>query len=153
MGKAIGEGAYATVYRAAHRATGRLCAVKRIRLSCLDERGIDNCLKEVGLLRGVNHENIVQYIDSFIDHETRELVIALEWAEAGDLKRQVRRAIRKGGRFDEKIIWKLFTQMAKGTFVIFFWQCNIKVLLFKHFNICITIVSCTEILRFSQPYL
>jgi hypothetical protein len=81
LGKEVGKGAFATVYRARHRKTGSLCAVKRVRLACLNERALDNCLKEVGLLRGVNHENIVRYMDSFIDPGHDELVIALEWAE------------------------------------------------------------------------
>ena len=50
------------------------------------------------------------YLDSFLEEES--LYIVLEWAHAGDLKRQIRKAQDKGARFDEILIWKIFTQIA-----------------------------------------
>jgi serine/threonine protein kinase len=44
-------------------------------------------LKEVRLLQSLDHPNIVSYLDSFLSGD--ELVIVVEWAAAGDLKRQV----------------------------------------------------------------
>lgn len=41
----------------------------------------EKCLKEIKLLQQVNHENIVQYKDSFIDPSNDDLVIVLEWAQ------------------------------------------------------------------------
>ena len=38
--------------------------------------------------------------------------VVLEWAGAGDLKRQVRKAREKQARFDEALIWKIFAQIA-----------------------------------------
>jgi serine/threonine protein kinase len=52
----------------------------------------EKCLKEVKLLQSVNHPHIIQYLDSFITNN--ELFIAVEWAEKGDLKRIIRRAIQ-----------------------------------------------------------
>lgn len=61
------------------------------------------------LVQSVNHPNIIQYLDAFI--ENNELWIAFEWAEAGDLKRQVRKANEKGVRFDERTVWRYFAQL------------------------------------------
>ena len=38
----------------------------------------------------------------------------LEWAEAGDLKRQIRKAKQKTARFEEYLIWKVFRQIASA---------------------------------------
>lgn len=61
------------------------------------------------LVQSVHHPNIIQYMDAFITNN--ELYIAFEWAEAGDLKRQVRKANEKSVRFDERTIWRYFTQL------------------------------------------
>lgn len=60
-------------------------------------------------MQSVSHTNIVQYLDAFIANN--ELYIAFEWAEAGDLKRQIRKANEKGVRFDERTIWRYFAQL------------------------------------------
>jgi NIMA (never in mitosis gene a)-related kinase len=49
-------------------------------------------------------------LDSFL--EGNELVIALEWAAAGDLKRQIRKAQEKATYFEERVCWKYFSQIA-----------------------------------------
>lgn len=42
------------------------------------------------------------------------LLLVFEYAEAGDLKRQLRKAREKEARFDERVIWKYFSQIAAG---------------------------------------
>lgn len=64
---------------------------------------------QVRLVQSVSHPNIIQYLDAFIANN--ELYIAFEWAEAGDLKRQIRKANEKSVRFDERTIWRYFAQL------------------------------------------
>ncbi len=61
------------------------------------------------MLQSLQHDNIVQYLDSSIDGD--ELIIVFEWAAAGDLKRQVRKANERGKPFEERVIWKYFSQI------------------------------------------
>jgi NIMA (never in mitosis gene a)-related kinase len=49
-------------------------------------------------------------MDSFLS-ET-DLIIVFEWAAAGDLKRQLRKAQEREVRFEERIVWKYFSQIA-----------------------------------------
>jgi serine/threonine protein kinase len=65
----------------------------------------------VRLLQSLDHPNIIKYYDSFIN-ETDHLIIIVEWAAAGDLKRQLRKAQEKQVGFEERIIWKYFSQIA-----------------------------------------
>ena len=55
----------------------------------MDEKAREKCLKEVRLLQSLDHPNIIRYLDSFIDD--KDLIIIVEWAAAGDLKRQLRK--------------------------------------------------------------
>ena len=52
----------------------------------------EKCMKEVKLLKSVDHANIIKYMDSFITNN--ELLIIVEWAERGDLKKIIRSAIQ-----------------------------------------------------------
>ncbi|KAH8050174.1 serine/threonine kinase [Aureococcus anophagefferens] len=75
----------------------------------MDHRAREKCLKEVRLLQSLHHPNIIRYLDSLIEGD--ELVIVFEWAAAGDLKRQIRKAVERKQGFEERVIWKYFSQI------------------------------------------
>jgi tRNA A-37 threonylcarbamoyl transferase component Bud32 len=111
--KPIGKGKFATVYRAKRVADQRPVALKKIHaFEELDEKKRVKCLKEVRLLQSLQHRHIISYMDSFVCDGS--LVIVSEWAEAGDLKRQIRKLRQKGARFHEHVIWKYFLQIAEA---------------------------------------
>lgn len=58
----IGEGSYGVVYKAKHRLTGNLVALKKIRLEAEDEGVPATAIREISLLKELQHENIVRYI-------------------------------------------------------------------------------------------
>ncbi len=55
----------------------------------MDKKSVDKCLKEVKLLQSLDHPNIIRYLEYFLSAE--DLTIIVEWAAAGDLKRQLRK--------------------------------------------------------------
>jgi len=57
----IGEGTYGVVYRAKDRATGTVVALKQIRLENEDEGVPSTAIREISVLRELNHQNIVRY--------------------------------------------------------------------------------------------
>ena len=58
------------------------------------------------------HPNIIKYLDSFI--EENDLYIVVEWAEKGDLKLIVWRAIQEDSPIEEHKIWSYILQMASA---------------------------------------
>lgn len=73
----------------------------------------DRCLQEVTLLQQLDHPNIIQMLDAFIDENM--LIIIFEWAPAGDLKRLIKKTAEQGKTLDEPSIWTLFYQVgARG---------------------------------------
>ncbi|CAM9385674.1 unnamed protein product [Ectocarpus sp. 6 AP-2014] len=105
----IGKGKFAIVYRAKRKKDGKTVALKRVSMSDMGEKFRTKCMREVHLLQSLDHGNIIRYQDSFLDNN--ELVIVLEWAAAGDLKRQVRKALERAVHFEERIIWGYFSQI------------------------------------------
>ncbi|RHY10152.1 hypothetical protein DYB28_004489 [Aphanomyces astaci] len=87
--KPIGKGKFSVVYRAKRRRDDVVVALKKVNIfNLMDVKAREKTLKEVRLVQSVHHPNIIQYLDAFIGQDD-ELCIAFEWAEAGDLKRQV----------------------------------------------------------------
>ena len=111
IGRKAGCGKFSTVHCAKRCRDNKICALKKISLELLNSETIRECERETSLLKALEHQNIIGYLDSFIDDQTNCLCIILEWAEAGDLKRQIRKAREKSARFEEPLIWKIFSQI------------------------------------------
>ena len=106
----IGTGKFSTVYAAWHLAAGQPVALKTVQVfEILDSKLRMDCIKEVNMLRALEHDHIIKYLDSFV-HEN-ELVIVLEWARGGDLGSLLKERQRTGAAFSETEIWGMFTNI------------------------------------------
>jgi hypothetical protein len=61
-GSEIGEGTYGVVYKAKDRVTGEILALKKIRLEAEDEGIPSTAIREISLLKQLQHPNIVRYV-------------------------------------------------------------------------------------------
>ncbi len=59
----IGEGTYGVVYKAQDKNTGEIVALKKIRLEAEDEGVPSTAIREISLLKELQHPNIVKYGD------------------------------------------------------------------------------------------
>ena len=55
----IGEGTYGVVYKSKHKVTGDIVALKKIRLEQEDEGVPPTAIREISLLKELQHPNIV----------------------------------------------------------------------------------------------
>ncbi len=86
MGK-IGEGTYGVVYKARDtRQNGELRAVKQIRLEQEEEGVPSTAIREISLLKDLQHENVVGLLD--VVHEDRKLHLVFEYLDL-DLKKHM----------------------------------------------------------------
>ncbi|PJF16752.1 Pho85p [Paramicrosporidium saccamoebae] len=80
----LGEGTYGIVYKAQNKATGEIVALKRIRLDN-EEEGIPcTAVREISLLRELQHPNVVRLLD--ILHTEKKLTLVFEYLDS-DLKK------------------------------------------------------------------
>lgn len=78
----LGEGTYATVYKAKHLPTGSIVALKEISLS-VEEGAPSTAIREIALMRSLSHPNIVNLLD--VIHTESTLCLIFEFMDT-DLK-------------------------------------------------------------------
>jgi len=82
----IGEGTYGVVYQAKNNATGDIVALKKIKLESEEEGIPSTAIKEISLLKGLNHPNIVRLYD--VIHGDKKLTLVFEYLDQ-DLKKYI----------------------------------------------------------------
>lgn len=80
----IGEGTYGIVYKAKDRGTGEILALKKIRLEAEDEGIPSTAIREISLLKQLQHRNIVRLYD--VVHTEKKLTLVFEFLDQ-DLKK------------------------------------------------------------------
>ena len=80
----IGEGTYGVVYKVKDRVTGEIVALKKIRLEAEDEGIPSTAIREISLLKELQHPNIVRLYD--VVHTERKLTLVFEFLDQ-DLKK------------------------------------------------------------------
>lgn len=80
----VGEGTYGIVYKAKDKQTGELLALKKIRLEAEDEGIPSTAIREISLLKQLQHPNIVRLYD--VVHTEKKLTLVFEFLDQ-DLKK------------------------------------------------------------------
>ncbi|EGZ27653.1 hypothetical protein PHYSODRAFT_554092 [Phytophthora sojae] len=107
-GGSIGEGTYGVVYKSLDLKTKKVVALKRIRLETEDDGIPSTALREISVLRELEHPNIVSLLDCL--QEDGKLFLVFEFMDK-DLKRFME---HKLGKLEPAQIKSLLYQLLKG---------------------------------------
>jgi hypothetical protein len=78
----LGKGAYGVVFKAINLYEGNTVAIKKLNLKGCSKEVIDSLNAEIDLLKSLDHENIVRYIDNIQGNKGKELNIVMEYVVA-----------------------------------------------------------------------
>jgi serine/threonine protein kinase len=105
----IGEGTYGVVYKAKDKQTGRYIALKKIRLEYEDEGVPSTAIREISLLKELNHPNVVNLLD--VVHYNCKLYLVFEFLDQ-DLKRYMDMVDRLDPMLVKSYMWQLVNGVA-----------------------------------------
>lgn len=105
----LGEGTYGVVFRALDKNTGRVCALKKIRLDHSEEGIPQTALREVSILQEVHHTNIVNLLDVICGEG--KLYLIFEFVDS-----DLRKAMDKRSLFAGLGVKRLVYQLLDGLY-------------------------------------
>lgn len=83
----LGEGTYGVVYKAKHKVTGEIVALKKIRLEKEDDGVPSTAIREISLLKNIKHPNVVELKE--VLYSINSLYLVFEYLEF-DLKKYMK---------------------------------------------------------------
>ena len=84
----LGEGSYGKVFKAREISTGRVIAVKKMSIGDSQSK-YNKIIKEINLLKSLDHPNIVKYYDFFQEEEY--IYLMMEYLEGCTLKQYIKK--------------------------------------------------------------
>ena len=110
----IGEGTYATVYKAKRLSDSLVVAVKLINVYKMENKKIQNALNEIRIICAIDHPNVVGYYEAFLDEKNKDLYIIMEYVGGGDLNDRIRFLSRSKKYLPENTLWRYAVQILQG---------------------------------------
>uniref|UniRef100_H3D2G6 non-specific serine/threonine protein kinase n=1 Tax=Tetraodon nigroviridis TaxID=99883 RepID=H3D2G6_TETNG len=107
----VGEGSYGRVFKGRKMYSGQVVALKLIPKVGRSEKELLNLKREIEIMRGLQHPNIIQLFDSF---ETKtEVVIVTEYAEG-----QLYQVLEDDGKLSETQVREIACQLASALYYL-----------------------------------
>lgn len=71
--KKLGDGAYSSVYKVRRQEDNDVYALKKVKMLNLSDKEKENALNEVRILASIEHQNVIQYKEAFMDETSSSL--------------------------------------------------------------------------------
>ena len=114
FGRVLGKGVFGSVLIVKRKQDQQIYAMKRVRISNLSKRELQNSFNEVRLLASLNHKNVIGYREAFYDKNSKTLNIVMEYADDGDLSVKIKKNLKNKYFFEESTIWATLIQILEG---------------------------------------
>ena len=114
IGEDLGSGSFGKVCLVTRKSDKKIFAMKRVKLSKLNQKEKEHAVNEIRILYSLNNKNIIGYEEAFYDDESETLNIIMEYADDGDLETKIKELSKKKLFFDENTIWNILIQILFG---------------------------------------
>ena len=110
--KEIGSGAFGSVYKIQDKNDNKVYALKKIVLNKKDKEDLDSIKNEAYLLKAIDDENVIKYIDSFFYDDS--FYIITEFCSNLDLKSFINEHKKENKLINEQTIWTIILNLCNG---------------------------------------
>ena len=111
--KNIGQGRYGEVFKALNKLENKYYAIKRLNFKDISEKEKKSIIKEVSILKKLNHPNIISYKDSFIDNDNYFNIVTT-FCEGGDIYKNIQINHQNNEYYSEEQILNWMIQLLLG---------------------------------------
>ena len=108
----LGKGSYGVVQKVQRKQDKQYYALKIVNIKKLQPREREDAVNEIRVLASIKHRNIVRYCDAFVEKDS--LHIVMEFAEHGDIGRQIEKFKKANKYIKEDTIWMYLIQICAG---------------------------------------
>ena len=108
----LGQGSYGLVYKVLNLKDKKYYVLKQIFIGKLKDEEINKIENEKNILKSINHENIVKYIDSFKDNNYFSLI--MEYCDNSDLLNYIENIKREKKLINPNIIYIIIKDICLG---------------------------------------
>ena len=108
----IGKGAFGEAWKVTNRETKKSYIMKMLITRGIPERERQMGKNEVEVLKSVNHDNLVRYVEDFFENE--KYLMVMEFCSGGDLKKAIDKQKAQKTYFAEDMILIWFGQLISG---------------------------------------
>ncbi|KAJ5067516.1 camk family protein kinase [Anaeramoeba ignava] len=112
----IGKGSFGIVKKIKRISDSKIFVWKEIYFGRMCEKELELIVREVNILRELEHPYIVGYLERVLDTKHKRLFIVMEYCEGGDLHKMIQKHKKKNTFIKESKIWKIFTQIILALF-------------------------------------
>ena len=110
--KEIGSGSFGSVYKIQDKNDNKVYALKKIVLNKKDKEDLDSIKNEAYLLKAIDDENVIKYIDSFFYDDS--FYIITEFCSNLDLKSFINEHKKENKLINEQTIWEIIRNLCGG---------------------------------------
>ncbi|CAO1629870.1 unnamed protein product [Parajaminaea phylloscopi] len=110
----IGKGSFGLIRKVRRHADGLLFARKELDYNRMSDRDRKQIVAEVNILRQLNHQNIVRYVERINDVDASCLHLVMEYCQNGDLGSVIKNCRRDGKFLREDVVWSYLAQMTRA---------------------------------------
>ncbi|XP_072128102.1 serine/threonine-protein kinase 36 isoform X2 [Mobula birostris] len=107
----IGEGSFGRVYKGRRKFSGQVVALKFIPKVGRSEKELRCLQREIDIMRGLRHPNVIQLLDSF--HTDQEVVVVTEYAEG-----ELFQVLEDDGSLSEEQVQEIAGQLVSALYYL-----------------------------------
>ena len=107
----LGQGCFGSVYKAVHKASGKLRAIKQIDLYEADPQHAESLETELKAMTLLDHPNVIKIFEFYWTKDKKQVSVVMEILEGGELEDHLKRCSKNNIKLNQKWVASVIRQV------------------------------------------